>query len=851
MKMKTHLPLFALGIALWASPLAQAQDTPDWPVIFTSGEYQLQVFKPQPESFDGTSFTARAAAALQRPQDQTPIFGALWGSGTLAIDRADRMGKLSAFKVTDIRFPGITDATEQANVKDALGTGILANAPPISIDWLVAALEEEKQSSASYDNTPPQIIYRDKPAMFLFVDGEPIFNEVKNDASAGDGVYAANQPKVERVVNTPYFLVRTNNKLWLYGSGLWYTADAVKGPWQNKTSAPNYLESLAQQVDSTYGQKRSDNLVPEVVYSDKPAVLLDINGAPQMQPYDNSSLMYVTNTDKDLFLYIPTQEYYLLASGRWYATADLRNGPWRFVAPDALPASFAKVPEGSAKDGILAHVPGTNAAREAVRDAAIPQTAKVDRRTARVQVSYDGDPQFQQIAGTSVYSAINASTTVLRINGVYYVVDNAVWYEGTSPDGPWTVSTAVPSQVNDIPPSDPAYKVRYVYIYDYTPDYVFTGYTPGYLGSYVQGGVLIYGTGYYYRPWRGYYWYPRPYTWGFNMVYNPWYGWGFGATWGYNWFYPGWNYYGYYRPYAWGWWGPYGYCPPVATWYGYGYHGHGPDGRGGFYGHRPSLSASTAGTGRPIAGAAVTAKRTDLYRNHLVEGVAPTVVADRPMARTPATGVKSDEGSRPVRTMERMKDDHFTDRQGNVYRNQDGRTEEFKDRRWESVRTPNDQGDRGGTVRPGTDSKAPVQRDRTATPGRDQGTVPPVERDRGQAPVQREPASNDRGTAQPQRTPAPDVRPAPQQPRERYQSPSNIQRDRMRGEQRTNEYKGYQQDRGIQQQRTPQMQQRAPQPQRAPQMQQPQRAPQIQRAPSAPRPAAPSGGGSQGGRRPR
>ncbi|MBK7113783.1 MAG: hypothetical protein IPH60_15240 [Flavobacteriales bacterium] len=43
--------------------------------------------------------------------------------------------------------------------------------------------------------------------------------------------------------------------------------------------------------------------------------------------------------------------------------------------------------------------------------------------------------------------------------------------------------------------------------YDYTPTTVYVGYTPGYLGSYVQNGVVIYGTGYYYRPWPGC-WYP-------------------------------------------------------------------------------------------------------------------------------------------------------------------------------------------------------------------------------------------------------------------------------------------------------------------------------------------------------
>lgn len=56
-----------------------------------------------------------------------------------------------------------------------------------------------------------------------------------------------------------------------------------------------------------------------------------------------------------------------------------------------------------------------------------------------------------------------------------------------TPDGPWTVSTEVPQAVNTIPPSSPVYNVRYVYIYDHTPDVVFTGYTPGYLGSYVRG----------------------------------------------------------------------------------------------------------------------------------------------------------------------------------------------------------------------------------------------------------------------------------------------------------------------------------------------------------------------------
>lgn len=807
---------------------AQAQEKQDdWPLVFTSGADQVQVFRPQPETFDGTSFTARAAVALQRPEDSTPVFGAIWGNGVLAVDRTDRMGTLQTFKVTDARFPGVTDVNELSRIKEMLSAGIVQHAAPIPIDWLVAALEEEKQMSGSYENTPPEIIYRDKPSILVFVDGDPIYEEVKNKAiTGGDPVYAQSAPAVERVVNTPFFLVRAKGGThWLHGSGLWYSARNIQGPWANEKKAPDYLERLAAEVDTSTTVPPADGVIPEIIVTMKPVVLLDINGEPKMEPFDNSSLMYVTNTDKDLFLDIPTQEYYFLASGRWYASKNLRDGPWRYVAPDALPAGFASVPEGSAKDGILAHVAGTPAAREAVRDASIPQTAQVDRRTATVSVSYDGAPQFRQIPGTNVYSAENASTVVLRINGVYHVCDNAVWYEGDSPDGPWVVSTSVPSEVNDIPASDPNYRVRYVYIYDSTPDVVFTGYTPGYLGSYVQAGTVIYGTGYYYNPWRSSYWYPRPYTWGFNMHYNPWYGWGFGASWGYTWFYPSWNYYGYYRPYSWGWWGPYAYCPPVATYYGYGYYGD--NYRQGYYGHRPSMSSRGTGADRLVADQRSPVRTTDLYRNHSTPGVRPSET-NRSILTNTLVEQQRTVAEQPDRTreMEPIRTDHFTDSKGNVYRNEAGRTEEFRDGRWTPL-TPE-------KVRDLQPPSGADQRDRsTVTPQRDtpMERVPQRTAEPGQHDRQVQPTT-------PSRTPT---------------NPYSIQQERSRGNQRVNDYRGYQQDRQAPPpQRTTPTPRPAPTPRTQPT---PQRsapttrpsAPPVRSTPSSPSRGTPGGGGGGGG----
>ena len=62
--------------------------------------------------------------------------------------------------------------------------------------------------------------------------------------------------------------------------------------------------------------------------------------------------------------------------------------------------------------------------------------------------------------------------------------------------GPWTVATSVPAVIYSIPPSSPMHYVTYVQVYGATPDDVYTGYTPGYLGTVVcPEHVIVYGTG--------------------------------------------------------------------------------------------------------------------------------------------------------------------------------------------------------------------------------------------------------------------------------------------------------------------------------------------------------------------
>ncbi|HXZ26079.1 MAG TPA: hypothetical protein VEI24_07660, partial [Nitrospiria bacterium] len=135
----------------------------------------------------------------------------------------------------------------------------------------------------------------------------------------------------------------------------------------------------------------------------------------------------------------------------------------------------------------------------------------------------------------------------------YYSVQNGVWFVAPSPTGPWSVATDVPAVIYSIPPSSPLYYVTYVRVYGSTPDEVYEGYTPGYLGTVVSpDDTVVYGTGYDYPPYIGTYWIGWPYTYGFDAAFTWDVFWGFGfgfaaaAFWG-AWCNPWWG------PIGWGW----------------------------------------------------------------------------------------------------------------------------------------------------------------------------------------------------------------------------------------------------------------------------------------------------------
>ncbi|MGE5323833.1 MAG: hypothetical protein ACM3SW_13275 [Actinomycetota bacterium] len=509
---------------------SQAADR-GWPRTIHSNSIRIDVYQPQVDHWTSGKLQDRTALAITDNATGESSYGTAWLSARTTVDQDTRLVTLYDIDVQKVTFPSA--GPRETEYAKAASEALAEWTPTIALDRLLADMaitqNEQKSNEDNLNSDPPRIFVRDKPAVLILIDGEPVLQKVPGS-------------EFMRVVNTPAMIVldSRSRRYFLRGDGYWMTAAAVRGPWRRATDAPGSLAALLDATGTSRSGDKRDEAGPEIIVSTEPAELIQISGETQFSPIDGTRLLYVTNTESNVFLSLPEQHYYVLLSGRWFH-ADTLAGPWEFIAGSSLPMDFSRIPGGHPKSGVLASIPGTPEARDAVVAAQIPQTATVDRKTATFTATYDGEPKFKRIADTELSYSINSPDDIIRFRGKYYAVSNGVWFVADDPLGPWAVCDFVPPEIYSIPPTSPVYHVKYVYVYDSTPDWVYVGYTPGYFGSFIWNGVVVYGTGFYYPYWWGNYYFGWPWTWGFGFNYGYWGG-------GYFW----WPWYP--RPWYWGQW---------------------------------------------------------------------------------------------------------------------------------------------------------------------------------------------------------------------------------------------------------------------------------------------------------
>ena len=532
-----------------AAPAAQPHS---WPRVFQEGADTLTLYQPQIEKWDDTTITFRAAVAVESSGSAEPIYGMVRTTARADVDKAAGVVTLHDFQIEKVVFP--TAPERAAWYAAILSRRLPAGAKEVSLDRLEASaavsLAVKKQRGLGVNNDPPRIIFSTTPSLLVLVDGDPVLRPLG---------------EAERVINTHALIVNAGGAFYLTALNFWYEAPQIAGPWSPVAQPTAFLAQLRQaagdQVDLMQPEAgaAAPETPPAVYVSTVPAELIQTDGAPQFIPVPGTGLLQAQNSDDAVFLDPQALQYYVLISGRWFKSVSLQRGPWAFVSARELPADFARIPPDNPRANVLVSVPGTPEAQEALIANAIPQTATVTPGPAKVNLLYDGAadgaPQFEPVEGVpDLLYATNASLPVIAAGpGAYYCVQNGIWCVAPTPTGPWTVATAVPPAFYSIPPSCPDYYVTYCRIYGSTPQAVYVGYTPGYLGSVVSAdGVVVYGTGYRYRPHIGRAWVPQPCSYGFGAGFacGSDTGFAFGFSEG---IFPGARLAPYWGPYDWGW----------------------------------------------------------------------------------------------------------------------------------------------------------------------------------------------------------------------------------------------------------------------------------------------------------
>jgi hypothetical protein len=520
-----------------AAPAKAAQPAPvdgGWPRAYATAKGgRILVYQPQLASWTGQRhMVAYAAVSYEAKGATKPALGSIKVEADTKVAVSERLVNFSPLQITESNFPTLKKE-EVRDLVAEIDKAIPDNERVIALDRVLAGVDRSQilpKNAEGVKADPPKIFFSQTSAVLVNIDGEVIWSPIREN----DLKFAVNTNwDLFQHVPTKTFYLR-NEKTWL-------KAADIAGPWTPAGTLPHSFAKLP--ADDNWkdvkaalpGQKLSADKAPKVFVSTTPAEMILLSGAPQYKPVTGTGLTWVGNTESDVFRVGQAGAIYYLVSGRWFTSTGF-DGPWTFATPN-LPTDFQKIPLEHPRSRVLAAVPGTQQAAEAVLLAQVPQTARVNRKTLKAPaVQYQGEPKFEPIEKTTVSHAVNTDKQIFKIGDLYYMCFQGVWFMSKKPEGPWEVTSSVPKQIYEIPTSSPDHNVTYVTVVeeDSNDEWVTFAAVAAYTGIMVAWGCAVWGSGWYHPPYWGWggmypYYYPRYPTYGYGAWYNPWTG-GYGRS---------------------------------------------------------------------------------------------------------------------------------------------------------------------------------------------------------------------------------------------------------------------------------------------------------------------------------
>jgi hypothetical protein len=496
-----------------------------WPRGYSlPSEAQIVLFQPQIASWENQKqLVAYAAVSHVAKGEQKPALGTIKFATDTEVSLEQRLVKFSKIKIVETNFQTLSKEQTQEMVSE-LEKNIPEEDRVITLDRVLAYVDKSTINPKNVDglkSDPPRLILTQSPSILVNFDGEPIWSPIKD-----------NELKFAVNTNWDIFQHGPTGLYYLRYDNSWLRATDLNGYWSGAGKLPDSFNKLP---DDDNWKDVSANLPgavikrpPKVYVSTDPTELIVINGEPEYVPVPNTGLLWIKNSESDLFRLGKDGPLFYLVAGRWFQAPGL-GGHWTFATP-SLPEDFKHISLEHPRSRVLASVPGTQQAAEAVLLAQIPQFARVNKKEIPApDVAYQGEPNYQSIQGTQLQRAVNTDKEIIKVGDTYYLCYQGVWFMAGTAKGPWTLATKVPEEIYKIPASSPAHSVTYVAVQedeDNDDDWVTYAAYAGYSGVMIGWGCTVWGTGWYYPPYYwygGYYpvYYPYWRTYGYGAWYNP------------------------------------------------------------------------------------------------------------------------------------------------------------------------------------------------------------------------------------------------------------------------------------------------------------------------------------------
>ena len=271
-----------------------------WPRAYaTPSGGNILVYQPQVVSWDEQKrIVGFSAVSYQSQGAQKPELGTIKIEAATTVATDERLVSFAPLTITQANFPSLSKEQTSEVVRE-IEKVFPDEERVIALDRVLANIDKSQIVPKNVEGVkadPPPIFFSEKPAVLLGFDGDPVWSPIESN----DLKFAVN-------TNWDVFQHAPTVTYYVRNEETWLKASALEGPWQPAGKLPESFQKLPNDDNwkevkaSLPGKKLSTKKMPTVFVSYAPAELILLEGEPKYEPVTGTNLLWVSNTESDLF----------------------------------------------------------------------------------------------------------------------------------------------------------------------------------------------------------------------------------------------------------------------------------------------------------------------------------------------------------------------------------------------------------------------------------------------------------------------------------------------------------------------------------------------------------------------